>query len=176
MSGQPTIDNIAACIAFSHRGSDPIRHGSAGRALVTDPVGSDAANDKLGTNRANSVRDALRTALRGHGIADADVVINVETRGERDLLAKRSRAQPARRDLLACLHAGTVAAAIEVVLDDNNDTIVDAAAPVTTFVRFGLGYDGAGNVRNGQAETANFVGQDRRRFYLRAIRQRRPSG
>jgi hypothetical protein len=61
-------------------------------------------------------------------------------------------------------------AEIAFVLDDDNDTIVDERAPVATFLRFGLwnhAYNTAGDVRNGQAETDNFIGSERRRFYVR---------
>lgn len=68
----------------------------------------------------------------------------------------------------------TGAATIEFALDHDGDHRVDGSAPVATAIRFGL-WDkayvpsgtGTGNIRNGAAETANFVGSDARRFYLR---------
>jgi hypothetical protein len=45
-----------------------------------------------------------------------------------------------------------------------------ANAPAVTFTRFGLwdnAYDAAGNVRNGVAEAANFVGADTRKYHFR---------
>jgi outer membrane protein OmpA-like peptidoglycan-associated protein len=45
-------------------------------------------------------------------------------------------------------------------------------APPLTFTRFGIwdqAYDAAGNVRNGAAENANFVGRDHRKFHFRVL-------
>jgi subtilisin family serine protease/peptidoglycan hydrolase-like protein with peptidoglycan-binding domain len=61
-------------------------------------------------------------------------------------------------------------ATIEFVLDDDGDHLVDGNAPVAAALMFGLwdqAYDGAGDVRNDAAETNNFIGLDRRRFYIR---------
>jgi hypothetical protein len=142
----------------------------------TDPVGDDAYNDALGLHRAEAVRTALRDALRKAGVADADVTITVETRGKRDLLP----GDPAlsRRVEVIPPHPFTPAAAaadIAFVLDDDDDKIVDEHAKVATFVRFGLwnhAYETTHpghvhDVRNGQAEVDNFIGSDRRRFYIR---------
>jgi hypothetical protein len=65
----------------------------------------------------------------------------------------------------------TVTAAVEVILDSDTNFVVDENEPVARFVRVGL-WDRAfdsitGNVRNAEAETANFVGGDTRRFYFR---------
>lgn len=62
------------------------------------------------------------------------------------------------------------AATVEFVLDDDDDRRVDGNAPVATALMYGLwdrGYDAAGDIRNGVNEADNFVGSDRRRFYLR---------
>ena len=59
-----------------------------------------------------------------------------------------------------------------VVSDPNNTYQVDNTNPILTYVRFGL-WDNAfdsstpANVLNGNAESANFVGSDSRRFYIR---------
>lgn len=61
-------------------------------------------------------------------------------------------------------------ALLEIVLDDDKDHVVDAAAPVAEFVRFGIwdkAYDASVNVKNAAAENANFVGDSFRRFYFR---------
>lgn len=63
-----------------------------------------------------------------------------------------------------------VAATIEFVLDADGDRTVDGSAPVATALRLGLwdqAYDAAGDIRNGPGEADNFVGSDRRRFYIR---------
>jgi hypothetical protein len=63
-------------------------------------------------------------------------------------------------------------APLEVVADTNNNYQVDSTDKVLTYVRFGL-WDNAfdtstpANVLNGNDESANFVGRDSRRFYLR---------
>ncbi len=170
---RPVIDNIAACVAESRRGKDLI--GNLRLVGHTDPVGDDAHNDALGLHRAESVRTGLRDALHKLGVADADVTITVETRGKRDLLP----GDPAlsRRVEVIPPHPYTPAAAaadIAFVLDDDDDKIVDEHARVATFLRFGLwnhAYETTPAVvhelRNGQAEAANFIGSDRRRFYIR---------
>jgi outer membrane protein OmpA-like peptidoglycan-associated protein len=59
---------------------------------------------------------------------------------------------------------------LEIILDQDRDTVVDEASPVAEFVRFGVwdqAYDASINVRNGAAENANFIGQSWRRFYFR---------
>ena len=62
-------------------------------------------------------------------------------------------------------------ATVEFVVDDRGNHQVDQNSPVATALMIGLwdqAYDPvSGDVRNGQAETANFVGSDRRRFYIR---------
>lgn len=61
-------------------------------------------------------------------------------------------------------------ATIAFVLDHDDDHRVDGGSPVATALMYGLwdqAYDGNGNVRNNAAETDNFVGLDRRRFYIR---------
>jgi hypothetical protein len=61
-------------------------------------------------------------------------------------------------------------ATIEFVLDNRGQHAVDAQSPVATALMFGLwdqAYDNLNSVRNNQPETDNFVGLDRRRFYIR---------
>jgi len=62
------------------------------------------------------------------------------------------------------------AATIEIVTVPAGTYAADQNSPVATHVKFGLwddAFDAAGNLRNGQAENANFVGSDSRRFYFR---------
>lgn len=167
---QPQIDNVAACVAASRGGANAIdRIRLVGH---TDPVGTGTANDTLGRQRAEAIRDALRAALVARSVPTGAVTFTVETRGERDVLpgdpalSRRVELFPPRA------FTPTVAAAtLEIVLDDDGDHRVDARAPVATFVRMGLwnhAYnDPAGDLRNGEAEADNFVGSERRRFYFR---------
>ena len=75
--------------------------------------------------------------------------------------------------------AVTVTAAIDFIIDANDDHVVDENEPVATFVRMGL-WDHAfsapaagapagspSTLNNDTAELRNFVGADSRRFYLR---------
>ena len=67
---------------------------------------------------------------------------------------------------------GVMLCPCSVVNDPNNTYTVDMTNPVLPYVRFGL-WDNAfdnstpPNVLNGNAESANFVGSDSRRFYIR---------
>ncbi len=80
---QPQIVNIAHCILESHKTSNPI---TALQVVGhTDPVGSDADNDKLGLTRAENVKKALLDTLdRMTGGRAPTVTITPSTRGERD--------------------------------------------------------------------------------------------
>ena len=60
-------------------------------------------------------------------------------------------------------------ARIDIIEDTDNNHVVGATEPPCPLVRIGL-WDRAfngGNVRNGVAEAANFIGRDSRRFYFR---------
>lgn len=166
-AARPQIANIAACIAESRKGANGIDHVT----LVghTDPVGGEAANDALGLRRAETVRQALRDALRDAGVAAADVAIDVETRGKREILPG-DPALSRRVEIIPAKPVTPAAAEVAFVLDDDDDKKVDDHAPVATFVRFGIwnhAYDVHGDILNGQNEADNFVGSERRRFYIR---------
>ena len=176
---QPQIIGIARCIMESQNTATPVRH----LRLVghTDPVGSDAENLQLGTRRAEAVRREILSAIaRMTGRpAPASLVIDTDTRGEREPLADagQSRRVQVFSDFVFPAVVPprprprpAAAATIEFVLDDDGDHRVDGSAPVATALMFGIWDNayGPGNVvRNDPAEASNFVGSDRRRFYLR---------
>jgi len=133
--------------------------------------GSDAENLALGQRRAERVTRELRATLdRIRPGSSRALTVTTRSRGESEQIAGGDRER--NRRVTVCLPSPRPAQSAEIVfvIDDDNDHLVNLAAPVTTFVGMGLwnaAYDGAGNVRNGQAETDNFVGSDRHRFYLR---------
>ncbi|NIJ18685.1 subtilisin family serine protease [Sphingomonas naasensis] len=174
---QPQIIGIARCIMESQSTATPVRH----LRLIghTDPVGSAGENLALGTRRAEAIRREILAAIaRMTGRpAPASLVIDVESRGETEPLAD---AAESRRVQVLSDFAFVVpvpprprpatAATVEFVLDDDGDHRVDGSSPVATALMFGLwdnAYDAARAVRNDAAEASNFVGADRRRFYIR---------
>lgn len=79
-----------------------------------------------------------------------------------------AQVQPKRRQRCKLVLASR--AVLEIVLDHDDDHVVDQSAPLAEYVRIGLwdhGYDAAGNIKNAAAESDNFVGSDKRRFYFR---------
>ena len=174
---QPQIVGIARCIIESQRTSTPIRH----LRLIghTDPIGGDPDNVALGLRRAEAIRREILAAIaRISGRpAPSTLVIDIESRGERE---QRGTAAESRRVEVFSDFAFDPSirppppqpvATIEFVLDPRNNHAVDGSSPVATALMFGLfdqGYDRTTqNLLNGAAETANFVGTDVRRFYLR---------
>jgi outer membrane protein OmpA-like peptidoglycan-associated protein len=174
---QPQIIGIARCIMESQSTATPVRHLN----LIghTDPIGSAAENLALATRRAEAVRREILAAIaRMTGRpAPATLVIDIESRGENEPLA--DAAESRRVQVLSDFAFVTptpprpqpvAAATIEFVLDDDNDHRVDGRSPVATALMFGIwdnAYDAARAVRNDAAEASNFVGSDRRRFYIR---------
>ncbi|WP_158298659.1 OmpA family protein [Sphingomonas psychrotolerans] len=176
---QPQIIGIARCIMESQSSATPVRH----LRLIghTDSVGSPADNVALGLRRAEAVRREVLSAIaRMTGRpAPATLVIDVDSRGETEPQA--SDAQSRRVQVFSDFVFPAVvpprprprpaaAATIEFVLDDDGDHRVDGSAPVATALMFGLwdnAYGPGRAVRNDPAEANNFVGSDRRRFYLR---------
>lgn len=175
---QPQIIGIARCIMESERTATPVRH----LRLIghTDSVGSSADNLALGLRRAEAVRREILGAIaRMTGRpASAALVIDVESRGEAEPAADdaQSRRVQVFSDFVFPVIVPprprpAAAATVEFVLDDDDDHRVDGASPVATALMFGLwdsAYTGATRtVRNDAAEASNFVGSDRRRFYVR---------
>jgi hypothetical protein len=61
-------------------------------------------------------------------------------------------------------------ARIDIIEDTDNNHVVGATEPPAALVRIGLwdrAFNTSGNVRNGVADAANFIGRDSRRFYFR---------
>ncbi|HEU4364164.1 MAG TPA: phospholipase D-like domain-containing protein [Candidatus Krumholzibacteria bacterium] len=82
---QPQIVNIARCVLESQRTTTPIT--TLDVVGHTDPLGSDADNDRLGQRRADAVKAELLTTLnRMTGGGPPAVAITARTRGERDPL------------------------------------------------------------------------------------------
>jgi outer membrane protein OmpA-like peptidoglycan-associated protein len=132
--------------------------------------GKDVDNLKLGLRRAERVAGELRTILdRLRPGSSRAVTMRPTSRGESEQIAGGVRER--NRRVTVCFPPPPVQSAeIAFVSDHDNDHRVDQASPVATFVGMGLwneAYDAAGDVRNGQPETDNFVGLDRHRFYIR---------
>jgi hypothetical protein len=111
--------------------------------------------------RSPLVAGTLTTVVNGHGTASTIFGANPEFVGEATLIWKTGTSTNV---------ATVTVLPIEFVIDANNNQQVDPTDPSIGFVRFGLwdnAYDAAGDIRNGVAEADNFVGSDRRRFYLR---------
>ena len=166
---QPQIVNLAQCILASQRSPTPITTLTV--IGHTDPVGSDADNISLGRRRAEAVRDAVIAAIARISGRPAHLAVTIESRGEREQVPGDASLNRRVEVVPPFPFTPTAAAAtIEIVLDDDNDTLVDDRAPVATFLRLGIwdqAYDAAGDIRNNQAERDNFVGLERRRFYFR---------
>ena len=82
-SHRPQIRGLAQCIVASQRTCSPIT--SVTLVGHTDPVGSLAANERLGRQRAESVRNELReTVKRLSPGLEAQILFNVRSRGETD--------------------------------------------------------------------------------------------
>ena len=175
---RPTIHGIVQCIIASETSTTPVRRLTA--IGHTDPVGGEASNLELGMKRASAVRGEIFSVYRDLTGRAPRFVIDLESRGERE---PRGTDPESRRVEVVSDFAfvpgptppPVSAATIEFVLDDDNDHRVDGRAPVATALMFGLwdrayhpsGTASAGEVRNEAAEADNFVGSDRRRFYLR---------
>jgi len=167
---QPQIVGIARCVIESQRTATPIVH----LQLIghTDPVGSADDNVRLGTRRAEAIRREILAAIARISGRPATLVIDVDSHGEREPLADdaSSRRVQVLSDFEFPPATPATVTTIEFVLDDDDDHRVDGRAPVTTALMFGIwdqAYDAARAVRNGAAEADNFVGSDRRRFYIR---------
>ncbi|MDB5674420.1 MAG: hypothetical protein JWM65_1402, partial [Sphingomonas bacterium] len=171
---QPQIIGIARCIIESRTTATPITHLTV--IGHTDPVGGDTDNDTLGRRRAEAVKREILAAIKRMTGRDATgLTIDVESRGEHeqvpgDAAANRRVEVVNAFDFTPGRVPPVSAATIEFVFDTAGHHRVDAASPVATALMFGLwdqAYDARGNVRNDRAETANFIGLDARRFYLR---------
>jgi len=172
---QPQIIGISRCIIESRTSATPITH----LTIIghTDPVGSDPDNDALGLRRAEAVKREIFAAIKRMTGRDArGLVIDTETRGKSqhvpgdDAANRRVEIVNAFDFIPGRTPVPVSTATVAFVLDTAGNHRVDAASPVATAVMFGLwdqAYDAAGDVRNGRAETANFIGLDARRFYLR---------
>jgi len=168
---QPKIVGIARCVIESRRTPTPITT----QTVIghTDNVGSDSDNDSLGLRRAEAVKAEILAAIQRMTGAPARLAIATSTRGEREAVpgdAGASRRVEVITPVRVAPPPPARAATVQFVLDDDDDHLVDGRAPVATALMFGLwdqAYNAAGSVRNAAAETANFVGLDRRRFYLR---------
>jgi outer membrane protein OmpA-like peptidoglycan-associated protein len=154
-------------------------------------TGEVAYNQALANERESAVEAYLRANLEKFGAVPEKPITPLITfdrnPGGFDPTAPIARESPHARSVrVIAVPTGTApprprpfpqAAQIEFVLDDDNDTLVDERAPVATFLRFGLwdhayfdtadAAHAAGDIRNGRAEADNFVGSDRRRFYIR---------
>jgi outer membrane protein OmpA-like peptidoglycan-associated protein/subtilisin family serine protease len=169
---QPAIVNLAFCILESQRGRTPITTLTV--IGHTDPVGSDADNQLLGRRRAEAVRDQILQAVARISGRPARLTVTIETRGEREPVpgdaARSRRVEVVAPFAFPRVSPPAAAATVEFVRDSTDAHRVDERSPAVTFCGIGiwdLGYDAAGDVRNGEAETDNFVGSDRRRFYIR---------
>lgn len=172
---QPRIIGIARCIIESRATATPITQLTV--IGHTDPVGSDADNDALGLRRAEAVKREIFSAIRRMTGRDArGLTIDTQTRGKSEHVPGDDAANR-RVEVINAFDFNPVrppvparTATLAFVLDTAGNHRADAASPVATALMFGLwdqAYDAAGDVRNGRAETANFVGLDARRFYLR---------
>ncbi|MBI4902285.1 MAG: hypothetical protein HY820_01535 [Acidobacteria bacterium] len=165
------LRQLAECIVASLGTPSPINNLDA--VGHTDPVGDDVYNLDLGKRRATKFKrallDEIESVQRG---ASSGIIINDSSKGETEIL----RGQPAEKSrrvevfFRIPIVPPAPTATIEIVNDHDDNHVVDGRSPVATFTRFGIwdnAYDASGNVRNGAAETANFVGSDERRFYFR---------
>ena len=136
---------------------------------IASSEGKDVDNLKLGLRRAQRVEGELRTILeRLRPGSSRAVTMNPTSRGEAEQIAGGVRERN-RRVTVCLLPPPAQSAEIAFVSDHDDDHRVDQASPVATFVGMGLwnaAYDAAGDVRNGQPETDNFVHLDRHRFYI----------
>jgi hypothetical protein len=168
---QPKIVAIARCVIESERTASPIRK----QTVVghTDSVGNEPENQALGLRRAEAVKSEILAAIRRITGRAPKLQIATETRGEGEPVSADAGANR-RVEVVTPVKVAPPppqsSATIAFVLDEDGDHQVDAKAPVATALMYGLwdqAYDASGDVRNEEAEARNFVGSDRRRFYIR---------